>query len=123
MVGLEAIALFCNLSPGELQALRLITQERQFAAGSEIFREGAPGDGVYFVNEGLVEISGLVGGNTRQVFSQLGPGEIFGEMAVIEQLPRSAIGSANLTSGTCASWCKPKAWRSSDALRRPSSMI
>src|SRR5277367_3451617 len=94
MVGLEAIALFCNLSPGELQALRLITQERQFAAGSEIFREGAPGDGVYFVKEGLVEISGMVGGNTRRIFSQLGPGEIFGEMAVIEQLPRSAIATA-----------------------------
>jgi signal transduction histidine kinase len=94
MVGLEAIALFCSLSPGELQALRLITQERQFSVGSEIFRDGAPGDGVYFVKEGLVEIAGLVGGNTRRVFSQLGPGEIFGEMAVIEQLPRSAIATA-----------------------------
>jgi signal transduction histidine kinase len=94
MVRLEAIDLFRNLSPGEFQALRLITQEREFAAGSEIFREGASGDGVYFVKEGLVEISGVVGGNTRRVFSQLGPGEIFGEMAVIEQLPRSAIAMA-----------------------------
>ena len=94
MVGLEAIVLFRNLSPRELQSLRLITQERQFAVGSEIFREGAPGDGVFFVREGLVEISGLVAGNTRRIFSQLGPGEIFGEMAVIEQLPRSAIAMA-----------------------------
>jgi signal transduction histidine kinase len=94
MIGLEAIPLFRNLSPGELQALRLITQERQFAAGSEIFRDGAPGDGVYFVKDGLVEISVRVGGDTRRVFSQLGPGEIFGEMAVIEQLPRSAIARA-----------------------------
>jgi signal transduction histidine kinase len=94
MVRLEAIALFRNLAPGELQALRLITQERQFAAGAEIFRAGAPGDGVYFVQDGLVEISGLVGGDTGRVFSQLGPGEIFGEMAVIEQLPRSAIATA-----------------------------
>ena len=94
MVGLEAIALFRNLSQEELQALRRITQERQFAAGSEIFREGAPGDGVYFVKEGSVEISGRVGGDTRRVFSRLGPGEIFGEMAVIEQLPRSAIAMA-----------------------------
>ncbi len=94
MVELEAIALFRNLSQKELQTLRLITQERRFAGGSEIFREGTPGDGVYFVKEGSVEISGRVGGNTRRVFSRLGPGEIFGEMAVIEQLPRSAIAMA-----------------------------
>ncbi|MEJ0090438.1 MAG: ATP-binding protein [Limisphaerales bacterium] len=90
MVGLESIALFRNLKPGELQALRLITQERHFPAGSEIFSEGMPGDGVYFVKDGLVEISGFARSNVRHVFSQLGPGEIFGEMAVIEQLPRSA---------------------------------
>ncbi|HEX3856678.1 MAG TPA: ATP-binding protein [Verrucomicrobiae bacterium] len=94
MVGLESIALFRNLKDEEWQALRFITQERQFASGREIFLEGAPGDGVYFVKDGQVEISGLVGGNTRRVFSQLGSGEIFGEMAVIEHRPRSATATA-----------------------------
>ena len=94
MAGLEAIALFRNLSPGDLPALRLITQERHFAAGSEIFRAGAPGDGVYFVKDGRVEISGPVGGEKRRVLCQFGPGEIFGEMAVIEELPRSATAMA-----------------------------
>jgi signal transduction histidine kinase len=94
MVGLESIALFRDLKREEFSALRMVVQERQFAAGREIFQEGAPGDGVYFVKAGLVEIAGLVGGNARRVFSQLGPGEIFGEMAVIEQRPRSATASA-----------------------------
>jgi signal transduction histidine kinase len=94
MVGLESIALFCSLNREELQALRFITQERQFATGLEIFQEGAPGDGVYFVKAGQVEISGLVGGSNRRVFSQLGPGEIFGERAVIEHRPRSATATA-----------------------------
>ena len=89
---LETIPLFRFLNRNELQALRFIAQERQFANGQEIFREGAPGDGVYFVKSGLVEISaGQVG---RLVFSRLGPGEIFGEMAVIEHRPRSATASA-----------------------------
>ena len=57
MVELESMRLFPDLTAGELQTLRLIAQERQFAAGKEIFREGAPGDGVYFVKDGLVEIS------------------------------------------------------------------
>jgi signal transduction histidine kinase len=89
---LETIPLFRLLNRNELQALRFIAQERQFNAGQEIFREGAPGDGVYFVKSGLVEIS--AGQGDRLVFSRLGPGEIFGEMAVIEHRPRSATASA-----------------------------
>ncbi len=91
---LESIALFRNLGRAELQALRMIAQERHFAAGCEIFHEDDPGNGVYFVKDGLVEISGLVSAGTRRVFSQLGPGEIFGEMAMIEHRPRSATAIA-----------------------------
>jgi signal transduction histidine kinase len=93
---LETIPLFRNLNAAELQALRLIAQERRCDAGQEIFREGAPGDGVYFVKAGLVEISG--GKGERRVFSRLGPGEIFGEMSVIEHRPRSATASAAVAS-------------------------
>ena len=89
---LETIPLLRHLNRAELQALRVIAQERSFAAGQEIFREGAPGDGVYFVKSGSVEISG--GSGERRVFSRLGPGEFFGEMAVIELQPRSAAASA-----------------------------
>ena len=94
MATLETIPLFRHLTSAEHQALRLIAQERRFAAGQEIFREGAPGDGVYFVKSGLVEIS--AGTETKKVFSRLGAGEIFGEMAVIELRPRSATAAAAL---------------------------
>jgi signal transduction histidine kinase len=94
MVGLESIALFRSLNREDLQALRLIAQERRLAPNQEIFREGDPGDGVYFVKDGAVEISSIVGGGQRHVFSQLGAGEIFGEMAVIEHRPRSATATA-----------------------------
>ena len=92
MITLEAIPLFRHLNRDELRTLRHIAQERRFAAGQEIFREGAPSDGGYFVKDGLVEIS--AGKGERHVFSRLGPGEIFGEMAVIEHRPRSATASA-----------------------------
>jgi signal transduction histidine kinase len=93
VVTLESIPLFRQLNRTELQTLRLIAQERRFAAGQEIFREGAPGDGVYFVKSGLVEISAGQGAG-RRVFSLLGPAEIFGEMSVIEHRPRSATAAA-----------------------------
>lgn len=92
MTTLEDIPLFRQLTGDELKALRLIAQERSYPAGQEIFREGLPGDGVYFVKSGLVVISG--GEDGRHVFSRLGPGEIFGEMAIIEDRPRSATASA-----------------------------
>lgn len=94
VAGLETVNLFRNLAPDELKALRSIAMERHLAAGRDFFREGDAGDGVYVVKEGLVEISALVGREARRVFSQLGPGEIFGEMAVVEQLPRSATVTA-----------------------------
>jgi signal transduction histidine kinase len=96
VVTLEANKLFSQLSPPELSALRLIAREQTYAAGQEIFKEGDNGDGVYVVQDGLVEISGLVDQKVRLVFSQVGPGDIFGEMAVIEDKPRSACAMAKV---------------------------
>jgi signal transduction histidine kinase len=94
VVALEASKLFSQLTPAELSALRPIAQEVAYAAGKEIFKEGDEGDGVYVVKDGLVEISGLVNQEVRLVFSKVGPGDIFGEMAVIEAKPRSACAVA-----------------------------
>ena len=67
MVNLEASRLFCQLNPEELSALRQIARERGFGAGETIFDEGDPGDGMYVVRDGLVEISTLVGPKVRRV--------------------------------------------------------
>ena len=90
MVTLEASKLFAELPTAELKALRAMAQAQRFATGQEIFKEGSSGDGVYVVQEGAVEISSLVGPETRHVFLRIGPGDFFGEMAVIEDKPRSA---------------------------------
>jgi len=94
VVTLAASKFCCQLSPRQLSALRRIAREQKFAAGREIFKEGDNGDGVYVVQTGLVEISGLVDHRVRFVFSQVGPGDIFGEMAVLENKPRSACAVA-----------------------------
>jgi signal transduction histidine kinase len=95
MVTLDASPIFRGLKPDELQTLRAVAQERKYAANQEIFKEGDTGDGVYIVKEGAVQISGLVGQDVRHVFSRIGPGEIFGEMAVLENKPRSASAVAD----------------------------
>src|SRR6185295_11588155 len=93
MVALESSELFRNLKPVELRALRQVTMEREFMNGQEIFREGDPGDGVYLVKSGQVEISSVVN-QGRRAFSQIGSGGLFGEMAVIGHRPRSATATA-----------------------------
>lgn len=90
MVTLEACSLFSQLKAHELKALQQVAQEKRFSISQEIFKEGDTGNGVYVVKEGVVQISGLVGPNVRHVFSRVRPGEIFGEMAVLENKPRSA---------------------------------
>lgn len=94
MLTLEQSKVFGRLKPAELKALNGIAQEKAFGPGDEIFKEGDAGDGLYLVKSGLVEISGLLTDRARHVFLQAGPGEIFGEMAVIEDKPRSASASA-----------------------------
>lgn len=60
-----------------------------FAPGQIIFQEGDPGQCMYVVVEGEVEIS-----HAGRFLRRLGPGEIFGEMALIEHGPRSATATA-----------------------------
>jgi signal transduction histidine kinase len=87
---LESSKVFGKLKPEQLKILREIAQERGFESGQQIFKQGDAGDGVYLVKDGLVEISGTLADNARHVFSEAAPGDIFGEMAVLEDKPRSA---------------------------------
>jgi signal transduction histidine kinase len=94
MVMLEASKPFRLLGSAELNALRQIARERKVPAGQDVFKEGDRGDGIYVVKDGLVEITVNVTPNNRRLFAQLGPGELFGEMAVLELKPRSATATA-----------------------------
>lgn len=94
MTDLGSAELFRDLDPRDLQDLREIAQERTFPANSRIFSENDPGDGLYVIRRGLVVIAHIVGDRALCVFSKFGPGEVFGEMSVIDDLPRSATTTA-----------------------------
>lgn len=94
VVTLANSKLLGPLPPDVLAGLLADATARRFAVGDELFREGDAGDGIYIVREGRVEVTGAVGPGRRLVFAQIGPGEILGEMAVIENQPRSATATA-----------------------------
>lgn len=62
---------------------------RDFEPGTVLFEEGQPGDYMYVVQRGEVEIRRQVG-ETERVLAVLPPGEFFGEMAILNGRPRSA---------------------------------
>jgi CRP-like cAMP-binding protein len=70
--------------PGALDALA-----RPYPAGTVLFEEGDPGSRMYVLRAGRVKISKRIGG-AEILLAVLGPGDFFGEMALLEKLPRTA---------------------------------
>ena len=74
-----------------------IATYEKFKDGQMIFAEGANGDWIYVMESGEVEISKEVDGQ-RIVIETMKPGDIFGEMAYIDKMPRSATATAKGTT-------------------------
>ena len=66
--------------------------EVEFAAGDEIFAEGDPAEDAFVIDSGEVDIVKEVDGEPV-VLARLGAGEIFGEMGLVDDKPRSATAS------------------------------
>ena len=84
---------FTELDQNDIQALNNVCQEESFKGGDTIFPEEGPGDKMYIIKSGSVKITKMVKDqeNTIAVINQ---GEFFGEMALLDGLPRSAAAKA-----------------------------
>jgi CRP-like cAMP-binding protein len=82
---LAHVPLFEGISFESMTRLAAVTGEQDFAAGQFIVRQGQIGTGLYIVVNGTVRV--LRGSDQ---LAELGPGDFFGELAVIDQQPRNA---------------------------------
>jgi glutaminase len=89
-VTLREHPLVAELDPAASALLEQIAVHRRFAAGSRILSRGDPADALYLLTAGRVEVSLAVTGERRHRLSTLGPGTVFGELAVMDESPRSA---------------------------------
>lgn len=92
---LKKIHLFENLTEAELEKILPICVKRTFDKGTVIFKEGDEGDRCYVVIGGEVRISKLIPNIGEEALAVLKPGDYFGEMALIDNFPRSAHAIAN----------------------------
>lgn len=87
---LRKIALFAGLKTQALELIAKVASDESHAPGTKIFQHGDPGDKLYLILEGRVRISREVPGMGEEALAVLGPGEVFGEMALLDDSPRSA---------------------------------
>ena len=87
---LAAQELLAGLSGSELLAIESVAELQPVCSGDVIIRTGDPADAMYFVLEGSVSVRvSLASGRSRRL-STLGAGVAFGEMAILDDQPRSA---------------------------------
>ena len=87
---LQNVQLFSGLDPRELETIARTVHERTFTPGEVVAEEGQGGVGFFVIREGNAKVE--VGG---QEVRTLGPGDHFGEIALITEGPRTATVKAD----------------------------
>jgi CRP-like cAMP-binding protein len=87
---LEKVPLFADLGSGELKRLMEVIRPRDYPAGGVIIKEGEEAAGFFVVSSGRVQVVKEMGAPKETVLATLGPGEFFGETALLSAYPRTA---------------------------------
>lgn len=87
---LARLPFFEGLTREALALIAPAMSEESHATGTKLFQYGEPGDKLFIILEGKVRISREVAGMGEEALAVLGPGEVFGEMSLLDESPRSA---------------------------------
>ena len=86
----KQVSFFANLPDEDIRALMAVTRKRAFRAGEVIFHREDVGQVLYVIKEGKVNIC-LISPEGQEIsLVVLGKGDVFGELAILDGLPRSA---------------------------------
>lgn len=96
---LRSVPLFADLEEGELERFSQVAVPRSFPAATRVFHEGDSSDACYIVSEGSFRVTREHSDGRAITLATLGPGEIFGELAMLDGDTRSAS-AESITDGT-----------------------
>lgn len=91
---LKKVPFFRELKKNELREFRRIIHQRYYKKNEIIFYEGEPGVGMYVIEQGKIGIYKNFDEQSKEELASLQPGEFFGEMALLDESPRSATAVA-----------------------------
>jgi CRP-like cAMP-binding protein len=87
---LQAIPIFAGLTSAALAEIAYAAQEAVFLTGDIIVKEGEPGDRMFIIGAGSVEVVKYLGQSHETVLANLRPRDFLGEMSIIDCVVRSA---------------------------------
>ena len=87
---LPQIPLFADLEPAEIDLLYRLVKTRVYSKGAMILQEDDPGDALFMIVSGRAKVVHLSEDGREIILDILGQGDFFGEMALLDQEPRSA---------------------------------
>ena len=90
--------LFAELGPEDAEVVLKACEERNLVGGEELFRENDPGDSIFIVQSGRVDIFKNIRGDVDRSLASFGPGDVIGEMSFIDGARRSATARTTETS-------------------------
>jgi len=88
---LARVDLFSDLTKNELEVIGNSCQQRTYSAGTTLIKQGDIGVGLYILTKGRVRVTQAQDPDKAEIdLGVNGPGDVFGEMALLDDLPRSA---------------------------------
>lgn len=92
--GVNDVPFFAGLPPEDAATVGRLAWRATFAPGSVLFEHGDAADAAYFLTDGQVELSLRLPGGGERPLARVGPGEVLGELALVEHHHRSATARA-----------------------------
>jgi len=105
VLALKKVPVFASLKNKELDEIEKLTHERKYQTGEHVFKQFAPAEGMFIIITGSVEIY-IENEGAKNILAELNDHDFFGEIALLDDKPRSA-GAIATTPSILLGFFKP----------------